>query len=209
MISKKSIGLFAFIISISLNCQQTKVINQSIVDSSESKSTELFHIPYFSSGELNNSTLVLVLHGDAPFNNPSYQYSIAKKIANENSNVVSVVVLRPGYSDNEGNQSKGDRGNSSGDNYTIKVLESVYNLTNELKRKYNPSKVLLVGHSGGGAISANLISKYPRTYSNAVLISCPCDLHLWRAHMKKLQPEARIWDMEVKSLSPIEELKKY
>lgn len=206
MISKKSIALFAIIISISLSCQQTKSKNQSLVNSSESKSTELFHIPYVSSGELNNPILVLVLHGDAPFNNPSYQYNIAKIIADENANVVSVGILRPGYIDNEGNQSRGERGNATGDNYTIKVLESIYSLTNKLKEKYNPSKVLLVGHSGGGAISANLISEYPGIYSNAVLISCPCDLHLWRAHMKKLQPEARIWDMEVSSLSPIENI---
>ncbi|SFR55200.1 Alpha/beta hydrolase family protein [Robiginitalea myxolifaciens] len=206
MISKKSIGLVTLLISISLSCQETKRKDPGHVTASVLRSTELFHIPYVSSGELNNPALVLVLHGDAPFNNPSYQYRIAKKIAIENTNVVSVGILRPGYTDNEGNQSKGERGNATGDNYTIQVLESIYALTTTLKEKYNPSEVVLVGHSGGGAISANLIAAYPGTYSKAVLISCPCDLDQWRAHMKKLQPEARIWDMEVSSLSPIENI---
>jgi len=173
-----------------------------------SKSVELFHITYVSSGELNAPKLILVLHGDAPFNNPSYQYAIAKRIASENKNVVVVGVLRPGYEDNEGNRSQGERGEAVGDNYTEKVLTSINALTIELKNKYNPSKIILVGHSGGAAISANLISHYPKTYSNALLISCPCDLHQWRSHMKKLQPEAQIWDKKVSSFSPIGEIKK-
>ena len=157
---------------------------------------------------MNAPELVLVLHGDAPFNNPSYQYLIAKRIANENKNVVAVGILRPGYEDNEGNRSQGERGEATGDNYTMAVLESINNLTAELKNKYNPSKITLVGHSGGAAISANLISQYPGEYSNALLISCTCNLHQWRRHMKKIQPETPIWDKEVSSLSPIEEVKK-
>ncbi|UII75338.1 alpha/beta hydrolase [Flagellimonas sp. HMM57] len=208
MIYKKSIGLFFFMISTFLNCQQSKNKNHDIVNSSDPKSTELFHITHISSGELNNPKLVLVLHGDAPFNNPSYQYIIAKKIADENKNIVAVGILRPGYKDNEGNSSQGERGEAAGDNYTREVLESINNLTTKLKDKYNPSKIVLVGHSGGAAISANLISEYPITYSNALLISCPCNLHKWRKHMKRLQPETQIWDKEVKSLSPIEGVKK-
>ncbi|WP_196896041.1 alpha/beta hydrolase family protein [Aureivirga marina] len=150
---------------------------------------------------------MLVLHGDAPFNNPSYQYDIAKKIADENSNIVSVGVLRPGYTDFKGNHSKGDRGKATGDNYTAEVLEAIYSLTNQLKKKYNPSEVILVGHSGGAAISANLLTQYSETYSGAVLISCPCDLHQWRKYMKELQPNTTIWDEKVSSLSPIENVK--
>ena len=138
---------------------------------------------------------------------PSYQYRMAKKIASENHNVVAVGILRPGYTDNEGNYSKGIRGEATGDNYTKEVLESIHHLTVELIEEYNPSKVILVGHSGGAAISANLIAQYTNFYSDALLISCPCDLHAWRKHMKELNPEARIWDMAVSSLSPIEEIK--
>ena len=37
-------------------------------------------------------------------------------------------------------------------------------------------------------------------------MSCPCDLNLWRKHMKELRPKSRVWDMKIESLSPIEEL---
>ncbi len=166
--------------------------------------TDLYHIPFKSAGSIKAPILFLVVHGDAPFNNPSYQYGIAKKIASENDNVVAVGVLRPGYTDNEGNKSPGIRGDATGDNYTKEVLVAIHQLAMKFKKQYDPSKVVLVGHSGGAAISANLIKLYADFYSEALLISCPCDLHQWRQHMKKLQPDAQIWHREVTSLSPIE-----
>ena len=150
----------------------------------------------------------ITVSGDAPFNNPSYQYHVAKKIAEENSNVVAVGMLRPGYKDNEGNRSEGERGKTTGDNYTRDVLAAINNVAAELKEQYNPSKIILVGHSGGAAISANLLAEYPHFYAGAVLVACPCDLHEWRAHMKALRPRARIWNKEVNSLSPIEEVER-
>ena len=167
----------------------------------------LFHRTYSSKGKLDSPTLVLVLHGDSPFGNPSYQYAIARTIANENQNVVAVGILRPGYIDDEGNRSEGERGNTTGDNYTPEVMKAIQKLTSTLKEKHQPSKVLLVGHSGGAAISANLISTDGASYQGAVLVSCPCDLKEWRKHMKGQQPNTNIWDMKVDSLSPIEELK--
>ena len=150
--------------------------------------------------------MVLVLHGDAPFNNPSYQYGIARKIASENENVVAIGLLRPGYTDNEGNRSAGTRGNTTGDNYTREVMTSIHQLTQQLVDEYSPSKILLLGHSGGAPISVNLTAEYTGFYAGAILISCPCDLHAWRAHMKTLQPDTDIWNLEVESLSPIEEV---
>lgn len=170
----------------------------------EQKSHGLFHIPYFSPSPLNDPVLVLVLHGDAPFSKPSYQYRIAEQIANENDNVVTVGILRPGYTDSEGNRSEGKRGNTTGDNYTREVLEAIQNLAMGLEEKYRPSKIILVGHSGGAAISANLLAEYPDFYAGAVVVACPCDLHEWRAHMKTIQPRVKIWNEEVSSLSPIE-----
>jgi predicted esterase len=202
----KKTRLVLLVTLVCLISNQTRSQNHNSKISNVSKSSELFHIPYVSAGTLKNPVMLLVLHGDAPFNNPSYQYIIAKKIADKNKNVVAVGILRPGYTDKEGNHSKGKRGKATGDNYTKEVLMSIKNLTYELKKKYNPSKVILVGHSGGAAISANLLAKYSDTYSSALLMSCPCDLHLWRKHMKYLRPKSRVWDIKVNSLSPIEEL---
>jgi dienelactone hydrolase len=154
-----------------------------------------------------NPVIVMVIHGDAPFNNPSYQYGIAKRIAMQNKEVIAIGVLRPGYRDEEGNSSKGVRGNATGDNYTPDVLQAIHQLSIELTEKYSPSKIVLVGHSGGAAISANLLSENPGFYSFAMLISCPCDVGAWRKHMKGLQGGNEIWEESVKSLSPIEEIK--
>jgi len=125
----------------------------------QAQDTGLFYRAYPSQGALNSPTLVLVLHGDSPFRNPSYQYAIARRIASENSNVVAVGILRPGYTDEEGKQSPGERGDTSGDNYTQEVMNAIKALTTKLKTQYSASKVVLVGHSGGAAISANLLSK--------------------------------------------------
>jgi len=199
---------FFLIILVCVACNQTQNAAHHRNNSSNLNADDLFHRSYVSSGTLNQPTMVLVLHGDAPFGKPSYQYAIARKIAKENKNVVAVGILRPGYTDNEGNRSKGERGMATGDNYTKEVLASVNALAKQLRKKYKPSKVILVGHSGGAAISANLLAEYAGTYAAALLISCPCDLHLWRKHMKTLQPDTNIWDIKVSSPSPIEEIKR-
>ncbi|MCE7992901.1 MAG: alpha/beta hydrolase [Roseivirga sp.] len=182
-----------------VSCQQkTKVANRD----SEQKQ-ELFFRTYTSDTLEENPVLLLVLHGDSPFNNPSYQYRVARLLAESNTNVVAVGVLRPGYTDEEGNTSEGTKGFTTGDNYTKEVNESIHELTKDLITEHKASKVILVGHSGGAAISANLISEYPETYQSAVLAACPCDLDVWRGHMAKFQPDFDKWKEPVNSLSPI------
>ncbi|OJJ16968.1 hypothetical protein BKI52_30080 [marine bacterium AO1-C] len=198
---------FFLILLVYVACTQVQNATPHIKNFSSANMGDLFHRAYVSSGTLNRPTLVLVLHGDAPFGKPSYQYAIARKIAKENQNVVAVGILRPGYTDSKGNHSEGERGKATGDNYTKEVLASVHDLMIKLKTKYKSSRAVLVGHSGGAAISANLLAKYSSAYAAALLIACPCDLHLWRKHMKALQPNTNIWDMKVNSLSPIEEAK--
>lgn len=193
---------------VCLACAPHQKVSDTQIASKDKTKAGLFSVPYFSSGPLDDPVLVLVLHGDSPFNNPSYQYDIAKRIAEENDNVVAVGILRPGYKDDEGNRSEGKRGMTTGDNYTREVLAAINGHVSELKDKFNPSKVVLVGHSGGAAISANLLAEYPEAYAAALLIACPCDLQKWRAHMKALRPHAKIWDKDVSSLSPIDEVER-
>jgi hypothetical protein len=54
--------------------------------------------------------LVIVLHGDAPFTNPRYQYAFASNLADLVSGTHVVALLRPGYADPFGAKSDGDRG---------------------------------------------------------------------------------------------------
>jgi len=152
--------------------------------------------------------LVVVIHGDAPFTNPGYQYAVAARIASENDNTVSVAILRPGYTDKAGRKSQGHKGKTTGDNYTPDVLSSIGEVVSVLQSRYKAGKIILVGHSGGAVIAADLMELHPAIFkSSAVLVSCPCDIKEWRTHMKGLQPGNKEWDKPVKSLSPMTGIK--
>ncbi len=146
--------------------------------------------------------LIVVLHGDAPFSTPTYQYRFAQLAAAVNNGVVVAAVLRPGYFDGE-SRSDGTRGRTTGDNYTPEVVDAVDQAIGQLREKYQPGRIVLVGHSGGAAISADLLGRHPETADAALLVSCPCDVAAWRRHMKARQG-SEIWDAPVTSLSPMD-----
>jgi pimeloyl-ACP methyl ester carboxylesterase len=146
-------------------------------------------------------TLLLVLHGDAPFSKPGYQYALARQVAQTNSDVVAVGLLRPGYTDPTGHQSAGQRGEATGDNYTPAVLDAIAGAITTLKERYHAGRVVLAGHSGGAAISAGLLGRHPGLADAALLAACPCDVAAWRVHMKRRVGGA-VWDQPVASVSP-------
>jgi predicted esterase len=148
--------------------------------------------------------LIVVLHGDAPGGPPRYQYRFAEALAKRAGNAVVAAILRPGYSDGE-DKSDGERGLTTGDNYTPEVLDAVTSAIEALKRRYGAEHLLLVGHSGGAAISADLLGRQAAGAKAAVLVSCPCDLPEWRRHMRAKQGNA-IWGQPVTSLSPLDQV---
>jgi predicted esterase len=148
--------------------------------------------------------LIIVLHGDSPDGPPTYQYRFAERAAAAIPDAVVAAVLRPGYSDGE-DRSDGMRGETTGDNYTPEVINAVATVLSELKTKYHPRRVILVGHSGGAAITGNLLSQQGVSADAALLVSCPCDLAAWRKHMQSIKG-GRIWERPVRSLSPIEQV---
>jgi pimeloyl-ACP methyl ester carboxylesterase len=145
--------------------------------------------------------LLVVLHGDAPFNKPDYQYALARQVAQATPNVVVVALLRPGYTDPAGHQSAGERGEATGDNYTPAVLDALAGALATLRARYHAGRVVLAGHSGGAALAADLLGRRPGLADAALLASCPCNVATWRAHMKRRQGGA-IWDQAVASVSP-------
>lgn len=147
--------------------------------------------------------LVVVLHGDAPFVKPSYQYEFAANAAQQLHGVVVAALLRPGYTDKQGDTSDGVRGNTTADNYTPEVLDQLDAAIRRLKDELHPSQVVLVGHSGGAAISADLIARDPGVAKAALLVSCPCDVPAFREHMKTVAPTP-LWDAPVRSVSPLD-----
>ncbi len=158
---------------------------------------------YRSTDVTDKPVLVVALHGDSPFNNPGYQYRFAKLVVNKNSNVISVGLLRPGYTDPIGRISDGVKGDAIGDNYDVKRVNQVSQTIKELKKLYSPSKVILAGHSGGAAITANLISLFPQMIDHAFIVSCPCDVNAWRENMLSLTNKS-IFRGNIDTLSPID-----
>ena len=147
--------------------------------------------------------LVIVVHGDASDGSPStYHYRFAERAAAAIPDAVVAAVLRPGYSDGE-DTSDGLRGLTTGDNWTPEIVNAVATVLAELKDRYHPRRVILVGHSGGAAIIGNLMGlQRAAAADGALLVSCPCDLAAWRRHMQSVKGGA-IWERPVRSLSPL------
>lgn len=155
--------------------------------------------------------LIVVLHGDLleariP---PSYHYEFARRVANQTDDVIVAALLRPGYIDGVGDQSAGKRGLATGDNYTLEIVDAIGQTIDALKAKFLPAATIIVGHSGGATISADLLGRQPRKVDAALLVSCPCDVPAWRHHMVKEQfshigPLSLLFLLPVKSLSPLD-----
>jgi predicted esterase len=145
--------------------------------------------------------LIVVVHGDSPDGPPTYQYRFAQTAAAAIADTIVAAVLRPGYSDGE-DRSDGMRGETTGDNYTPEVINAVGAAIAELKARYKPRRVVLVGHSGGSAIVGSLIGQQGSIANAALLVSCVCDLEAWRKHMRSTKG-GQIWERPVRSLSPL------
>jgi pimeloyl-ACP methyl ester carboxylesterase len=117
--------------------------------------------------------LVLWIHGDLdPGAEP---YELAQRIAHVATNVVLVALLRPGYSDADGDSSAGLKGYAAGDNYTAEVVDDVHAVIQELKTRFHARAVVVLGHSGGAGITGDLLGRHPEDADAAVLIACSCD----------------------------------
>ncbi len=161
---------------------------------------ECLHIRvYRGANPVADPDLIVVLHGD--LGGPGYMYAAARMLASDS--VLAVGMLRPGYTDDSGNRSSGVSGRWVGDNYTIQVIDAIAAAIDTLRRAFKPGHVILVGHSGGAAITADLIGRHPRLVDAAVLVSCPCDVPRFRRHMFDVQHQP-IWWMPVRSLNPMD-----
>jgi pimeloyl-ACP methyl ester carboxylesterase len=138
---------------------------------------------YESLSRSSRPVLVVVLHGDAPILKPAYQDEFAASVARHMPDVVAVGLLRPGYADPFGRRSDPQTGPHTGDNYTPEVSEQVTAAIRQLQAAYHPARTILVGHSGGGAVVANVLEAHHDLADAALIVSCPCDLAAWRARM--------------------------
>ena len=137
--------------------------------------------------------LVVVLHGDLFNPTPSYQYAFAQALTQgfdapampERArarlgahpgvpDALAAGFLRPGYTDNSGERSDGERGNATGDNFTVEVIDAVARAARSLEEQFMARRVVFVGHSGGGTIVANVLGRHPDVADAALLVACGC-----------------------------------
>ncbi len=164
----------------------------------------------FSSENLDSERiLVVVLHGDAPppHEHPSYQYVFASKVAETIQGILAVGLLRPGYSDPQGNRSEGERGQLNGDNWNARNTDAIAETISQLKSRYHVRNIIVVGHSGGAAITANILGRHPELIDAALLVSCPCgQVEEWRKNMLQLTG-IPVFEGKIDTLSPIDQVK--
>jgi predicted esterase len=153
-------------------------------------------------------TLIVVLHGDLlgvrAVPTATYHYVFARQAAMKMDDVVVAALVRPGYRDHTGERSEGEQGLTTGDNYTPEVVDAVAQVIDQLKARFSPATTVLAGHSGGAAITGDLLGRWPSTVNAAFMVSCPCDLAPWRKHMQEMQNNNPIWSAPIKSLSPMD-----
>ena len=143
--------------------------------------------------------LLVVLRGDL---GTDYINLFASQAARDRD-VVAVALLGPGYSDKQGNVSDGSKGLTTGDIYDATNTDAVAAAVLKLKEQFHARKVVLAGHSGGAAVSANILARHPEVADAALLVSCPCNVPLWRKHMLEKTRNA-VFEGMIDTLSPID-----
>jgi pimeloyl-ACP methyl ester carboxylesterase len=136
-------------------------------------------------GASDPDVMIVWLHGDVSSGGPAnYHFAIADQVVRQfdTIKVLSVALVRPGYSDGSGDSSsvallQGGRA----DHYTKENITEVGAAIERLRAKFQAKKVVVVGHSGGAATAAVLLGMKPKLIDAAVLVSCPCELNAWRA----------------------------
>ena len=163
---------------------------------------------YKGASASSSRVLVMVLHGDLPDPPPSYQYEFAKVLAADrgvaaSADIVAVGVLRPGYRDPVGDRSSGDMGRAIADNYTPEVVDALAGAARELANAHRARTIVLVGHSGGGAIAADALGRHPSLVAGAVLVACGCDPEAWRKR-RRTETGNPMFDEPTRSLQPLQ-----
>lgn len=180
---------------------------------------------YGDGNQAESPVLVVVLHGDG-VKGPrlGYHYAAAQGIAEgfdtvevpndrlqeflkairhvQFNGVVAAGLLRPGYTDMDGDRSDGRLGQRTGDNHTREVTEAVVAAVDMLKKEHNAGAVILMGHSGGGTISANILALYPDNADAALLVGCGCDMAAARARYYE-RTGYSAWKAPTTSLDPM------
>lgn len=130
-------------------------------------------------GETN--LLYVLLHGNHSDGSAAISmYKVAQSLTDKAPpGTVAVAIVRPGYNDDEGNFSTGDRNRA--DNWRGAVIDDIADAIARLKAFHKAKRLVLVGHSGGSAVSGVILGRHPGLADAALLFGCVCDIRQWRA----------------------------
>jgi predicted esterase len=144
-------------------------------------------------GATEPATMIVWLHGNVSTGGPANShFKIAAQAAADLAaeNVLAVALVRPGYPDGTGAYSSGSD-NGRTDNWQKATIAEIGTAIERLRGRYKPRSVVIVGHSGGAAITAVLMGMRPDLAHAALLLACPCDMVNWR-----LGKHSRPWASE-------------
>lgn len=143
--------------------------------------------------------LVVVLHGDLSSGGPAdYIFKVAQAAAE--AGAVGVAMIRPGYTgDDRRSSGTASRDQDRDDIYRAGDTDSMAVAVANLKKHHAVSRIVMVGHSGGAAISGVMIGRAAPLVDAVLLVSCPCDVPRWR--------DARDRKPLINAESPIDHLK--
>jgi pimeloyl-ACP methyl ester carboxylesterase len=139
-------------------------------------------------------TLVVMLHGDlAKGGKALYHIQRMREVARDDR-YVAVAIIRPGYIGDRNRKSDGSN-HGRRDSYTKRYNLAVGEIIQKLKKLHNAGRVIVVGHSGGAAMTAVIVTMFPDVADKAILVSCPCNIPRWT--------KVRRWRSWKRSMSPI------
>jgi pimeloyl-ACP methyl ester carboxylesterase len=126
--------------------------------------------------------LFILLHGDFSHEavlSENY-FNKAKQLTELAPSATAIAMARPGYQAPSG---LGSTGESYGhhDNETAENIDDIAGAIQTLRGIYHPSKVVLIGHSGGAQVAAIILARHPHLADAAVLVSGPFDVAAWKA----------------------------
>ncbi len=155
---------------------------------------------YTAVEETNNGVILVFLHGDNQGQLLINTVRSGVRFA-EASKTTTLLALRPGYRSELG-QSDGFNAFAD-DDYTAGNVDVVAQALSNIK-SIHAKKIILIGHSGGSAMTALIANRYPTVADAYIIVGCPCNIDEWRAWRNASAGRSGHWS---RSLSPHRETK--
>lgn len=130
-------------------------------------------------------TINIVVHGtwDAGTNTIGRYGPFAETLV-MNTDITTIAVALPGYSDSSTNKLK-SLSHGGGGVYTPEYIDFIADLVKSLKTKYKADTVNYMGHSAGASLGANMIAKYPEIVNTLTAAGGRYDLKKFKEEDRK------------------------